>query len=317
MMDKQKRLLKLGTGIMVLALLAGVMLAGCSTPEQEQENGIAPDYDETKTNGIEVNYTVIEDEYTLPQAIHEDLNLIRDQKGYFVFSPPDYDTGEDIYLVVNAGEKQTGGYKIMLETIKNHDDTLMISVEVEEPSPEDMVIQVLTYPRLIIKLDRAYNEYNITGTANESYTKISPDSIPEKQEARGIYTGQVDNNFIEISVDGIAGTYLLPQDLSWVLAELLNSGDEVVFTFYKNEHEQLVIRDLNTTERAAMIRNVKGTYTGRIDSNSVEIEVEGKPEAYVPAEQILIGNFNEGDKVVFDYYEDRYGRRIISRMEKE
>ena len=309
----------MGTGILVLTLTSGLFFSGCGTPaeEPEPENGATPGYEEPEENGVEVSYTIIEDEASLPQAVREDLGLLRNQKGYFVFATPAYETGESVYLVVNAGEKPTGGYKITLQSVEKRNGTPYLTVEEKGPAEDEMVIQVLTYPTLIIKLDHDYDSYNITGTDNKVFPEIPSEQLPQRQEARGTYNGQIDNNFIEISVDGTAGAYLLPEDLSWVLAELLNSGDEVVFTYFKNEQGQQVIQALDTAERAAMIRKVTGIYNGQIDSNSVEIEVEEEPTAYVLAEQILIGNFKEGDTVIFDYYEDQHGRRIISRMEKE
>ncbi len=311
--------------MLVLTLASGLILAGCGTPAEEsaqepepkQENGVAPGYEEPEENGVAVSYTVIDDQYSLPQAVQEDLSILRDQKGYFVFAPPAYNTGGDVYLVINAGEKPTGGYKITLLSLEKRNDTLYLEVEEKAPADDEMVIQVITYPKLIVKLGQPYDNYEITGVDNEHFPEISQEHLPQRQEATGIYNGQIDSNFIEISVDGAAGSYMLTEDLSWVLAELLNNGDAVVFTYYKNEQGQQIIRELDTVERAAMIRDVEGIFNGRIDSNSVEIEVEGKAAAYVPVEQIILSAFNDGDRVRFDYYEDQHGRRIINRMQKE
>jgi hypothetical protein len=317
-MSKKRLRTILETGTVLLVLASILFFPGCGTPAQEpQENGVAPGYEEPERTVVEVSYTVIDDESSLPQGVQEDMSLLRNHRGYFVFAPPAYDTGGDVYLVVYAGEKPTGGYRITLHSLEKRNATLYLEVEEKVPAEDEMVIQVLTYPTLIVKLDHAYDSYEIAGIDNEPFPKISEERIPQRQEARGIYNGQIDNNFIEISVDGTAGAYLLPEDLSWVLAELLNSGDTVVFTYYKNEHGQQVIRELNTAERAAMIHNVRGIFTGQIDSNSVEIVVQGNPAAYVPVEQIVISVVNEGDKVIFEYYEDQHGRRIINRMEKE
>lgn len=317
-MKKKKMLSFLGTVVLVVALTGG-MLTGCGTPDQEPEleNGAEPGNDlPDETDGI-VTYTVIDDgmKSSLPQAMLDDLELLKKQRGYFVFTPSDYDTGDAIYLMVSAGEKPTGGFSLSLVSLEKENGTLNIQLEEKEPAEDEMVIQVLTYPNLVIKLEQTYASYKITDTDNGHFPELTAADIPERREAQGTFNGQIDSNFIEISVDGNPGAYMLPTDLSWVLAELLNSGDEVVFTYIENEHGQRIIKELDTKERAAMIRGVQGVLVGLIDSHSVEIEVEGKPKAYGLAEQINLSSLNEGDRVVFDYYEDQHGRMIINRME--
>ncbi|MEW5922223.1 MAG: protease complex subunit PrcB family protein [Bacillota bacterium] len=307
--------------ILILVLAAGLLVSGCGAPAKgpEKENGV-PGNGKPGGNETAVRYEIIEEkdyEDKLPVMVRGDLSLLRAHKGYFVFSPPAYDTGGNIYLMISAGEKPTGGYSLTLRSLQKQNSSLYLEVEEKAPAKDEMVIQVLTYPTLVIKLDKAYDGYNLTGTDKESFPALSPEIIPQRKEARGTYNGQIDNNFIEISVDGTAGAYMLPEALSWVLAEMLNSGDSVVFTYMDNEHGQRIILEIDTAERAAMLRGVRGVFVGRIDNNSVEIKVGGNPAAYVPAEQILIGQFNDGDKVIFDYYEDRHGRRIINRMHKE
>jgi hypothetical protein len=53
----------------------------------------------------------------------------------------------------------------------------------------------------------------------------------------GIYTGRIDNNFIEIKVGDEARTFLAPVEL---IGGALNKDDPVLFDFYKNSSGQLV-----------------------------------------------------------------------------
>lgn len=316
-MQTKRVLGMLVTVMLLLTITTGLFLIGCDPPNDlpENEEESPPEEYDPKKNA-EVKYEVI-DETTLPQEVREKITLLQKEKGYFVFTSPDYDTGEAVLLMISAGEKPTGGYTLNLLSIKKENGLLQLEVEEKEPAADEIVIQALTYPTLVIELGREYEEYEIKNTENEPFAELSTKEIPERHAAQGTFNGQIDSNFIEISVNCSPVAYMLPEDLSWVLAEMLNSGDEVVFTYFKNDHGQRVILELNTKERAAMSRDVKGVFLGQIDSNSVEIEVDGETSAYVVAEQIPLRNFNEGDEIKFDYYEDQHGRLVINRMGKK
>lgn len=242
--------------VLGLVLATGLLITGCGFPAREPDKGNreGPANGNEPANGGQVNYEVIEEkdfEEKLPVMVQADLALLRAHKGYFVFSPPAYDTGGHLYLLVSAGEKPTGGHLLTLQSLREQNGTLYLQVEEKAPGKDDMVIQILTYPSLVIKLDQDYGRYEIAaaGADKEAFPALSPENIPPRVQARGTYNGQIDNNFVEISVDGAAGAYMLPRDLSWVLAEMLNDGDEVVFTYMENEHGQRIILEIDTAER--------------------------------------------------------------------
>ena len=56
--------------------------------------------------------------------------------------------------------------------------------------------------------------------------------------------------------------------------------------------------------------------TGRIDSNFYEIKYDDTYGSFMLEEQILIEEFEEGDPIIFDYYENELGQLIVARMEK-
>jgi hypothetical protein len=153
-------------------------------------------------------------------------------------------------------------------------------VEEEEPADDASVIQALTYPFVVLKLDRSFENYNIVNTDNDKFDVIPAETVPEAMKKTGIYTGQIDNNFIEISVDNMESAYMLPEEFSWMLSELLNSGDTVVFSYYENTNGQKVILELDTEARDKMVTGVHGVLVGQMDSNSVEIEVDGEAKSF-------------------------------------
>lgn len=79
-------------------------------------------------------------------------------------------------------------------------------------------------------------------TPDENNQEEEP--APELQSASGSYNGQVDNNFIEIKVDGVtendgAQVFMLSEELKGSFESLnLQSGDQVSFTYFANENGQ-------------------------------------------------------------------------------
>jgi len=61
----------------------------------------------------------------------------------------------------------------------------------------------------------------------------------------------------------------------------------------------------------------EGVYSGRIDSHSSEIMIDGEPVA-VQIQNVLevIDQINEGDHVIFTYEENEYGQMVIINIKK-
>ena len=59
-----------------------------------------------------------------------------------------------VYVLVAAGEKPTGGYSVNISSvIMAKPDEAFVQAVVEGPGPNDMVIQVITYPHTLIRFD--------------------------------------------------------------------------------------------------------------------------------------------------------------------
>ncbi|MES2573872.1 MAG: protease complex subunit PrcB family protein, partial [Bacteroidota bacterium] len=57
------------------------------------------------------------------------------------------------FVVLNMGEKQSGGYKIDIESVVETDKNIIITIKETVPDPNAMVIQVITYPYCIVKIN--------------------------------------------------------------------------------------------------------------------------------------------------------------------
>ncbi len=91
-----------------------------------------------------------------PQQIYEDEDLYswyesnRKTKGFHIIS-----ADGETYVLVSAGEKPTGGYSLDVRGVYlEESQTLLVKADVNSPAPDMMVIQVLTYPGLLIRIDK-------------------------------------------------------------------------------------------------------------------------------------------------------------------
>lgn len=149
--------------IMLVFLIAAVVsfvLTGCGAPAPEQDRTANPEYE------------IIEEESALPDCIRETIEKLKTEKGYFVFDPQEFDTDEDIYLLVSSGEKPTGGYHIALESVRLENSRLEITVSESSPGKDEIVTQALTYPRLLLKLEEAFQKYEVRGTDGTSFKPL-------------------------------------------------------------------------------------------------------------------------------------------------
>lgn len=165
-------------------LSAVLLLAGCSPrPPGNAQTGPENGSSEPETEVLE-EYDIWENECTFPEelpgAMHDAIQSIKKQRGYFIFNPQEFKTGNDLFIFISSGEKQTGGYFIVLNKIEVDDDTLKITVEEKKPSQGKAVIQVFTYPSMLLKVKNAYEFFGITNIAGETFLPISP----EKTAAR-------------------------------------------------------------------------------------------------------------------------------------
>lgn len=63
----------------------------------------------------------------------------------------DFKAGEKIFLRIDAGRKNTGGYDVRIEDLKLVGSTITIRAYVVSPAPGAMVTQVITYPSIVVE----------------------------------------------------------------------------------------------------------------------------------------------------------------------
>ncbi|WP_456314495.1 protease complex subunit PrcB family protein [Pseudomonas shirazensis] len=62
------------------------------------------------------------------------------------------DISNSNYIILNMGEKNTGGYSIGVEKVEETDKNIIITVKENAPAKDAMVMQVITYPYTVVKI---------------------------------------------------------------------------------------------------------------------------------------------------------------------
>ncbi len=64
----------------------------------------------------------------------------------------DADINNSNYVILNMGEKNTSGYSIGVEKVEETDKNIIITVKENAPSPDAMVMQMISYPYTVVKV---------------------------------------------------------------------------------------------------------------------------------------------------------------------
>ena len=63
------------------------------------------------------------------------------------------DINNSNYVILNMGQKNTGGYSIDVEKVEETDSNIIVTVKENNPAPDAMLMQVITYPYTVIKVN--------------------------------------------------------------------------------------------------------------------------------------------------------------------
>lgn len=119
-------------GLLVMSL--GVF-AGCGIKKQEEKTGEP------------LSYTVVE-ELSIPEELKEKI----EEKKVTEFQIS-YADEEALYLAVGYGEQKTGGYSIVVEYLKESEDSIYLETNLVGPDKEEKVSLKPSYPYIVIKTE--------------------------------------------------------------------------------------------------------------------------------------------------------------------
>lgn len=120
--------------ISIFSLLV-IGLCGCAVQKNAEE----------KLRDLE--FTVVAEEEQ-PEALKE----VMEEKKISPFQIS-YTLGENLYLAIGYGEQQTGGYSISVDELYETESNIVINTTLLGPSPEEQVVQSITYPYIVIKTE--------------------------------------------------------------------------------------------------------------------------------------------------------------------
>lgn len=130
-------------------------------------------------------------------------------------------------------------------------------------------------------------------------------------QAEGEYVGQIDSQSVEIEVDGSAKAFGLAEGME---VSDIKSGSTVAITYVEQETRPLLQAIEVIDEPVEEVFQEEGMYVGRIDSRSVEIEVNGKYRAFAIDREEVVEGLIDGSIIAFTYKEGEH-RPVLTSAE--
>lgn len=104
--------------------------------------------DETEIKKIrDLDFTVVEDA-DLPGELKEIIDEKKEKPFRLHYSNKDH-----LYIAVGYGKQNSGGYSIAVEELFLTDNAIYIDTNLIGPSQDDLVVQGVTYPYIVVKLE--------------------------------------------------------------------------------------------------------------------------------------------------------------------
>ena len=192
--------IKMNTGIkatlcitLAFAMAAGIV-TGCGKARNKETGADEPVKETTASESessvlVPVNYggdayTSVKDSNggVLPQsgeiegckfmiAERSDSSPMGKNRGYYIdmLDQPN----SPYYVIINSGERNTGGYDIKVVDIGVQDGEVIIIVEETSPSSNDIVTQVITYPSCAVEFDKLPENFRVINTMGEEFKETS------------------------------------------------------------------------------------------------------------------------------------------------
>jgi hypothetical protein len=130
----------------IVALLSFTALScGVSAPKITDKKVLYEVLTQQSNGGANIRFFEILSEPKELKMLQNDQNLRKK------ISPNDIQNSN--FVILNMGEKATGGYSIGVDSVLETDNNIIITVKDNNPKPGDMVTQVITYPFCVVKIN--------------------------------------------------------------------------------------------------------------------------------------------------------------------
>lgn len=101
-------------------------------------------YDDTKINDLDFAVVAEED---IPEAV---MTIIQDSKSENFRKT--YSDGDFLYIIIGYGPQPTSNYSIYIEYLYEAENAIFVSSMLKGPSKKEVVIETITYPYMVLKL---------------------------------------------------------------------------------------------------------------------------------------------------------------------
>lgn len=129
----------------ISTLFLTVILFSCGTqkPASEEELQLYEILKEDQYNGAKIKF------YEIISEPNEFKLLLNDPDLKRKVTPKDIIASN--FIVLNLGEKNTGGYSIKVKNIEETEDSIVVTIK--EEAPAGMATMVMTYPMMVVKIN--------------------------------------------------------------------------------------------------------------------------------------------------------------------
>lgn len=130
----------------VVSTLLTLVLVSCSSTIKQTENkSLFEVLTQQSDGGANIRF------FEILSEPNEIAMLQNDEKLKDKIHPNDIQTSN--FIVLNMGEKATGGYQIGVESAVETDKNIILTIKETIPEPNAMVSQVITYPYCIVRIN--------------------------------------------------------------------------------------------------------------------------------------------------------------------
>ncbi|MFV8355646.1 protease complex subunit PrcB family protein [Flavobacterium sp. XS1P32] len=131
----------------IVVSLVALALVSCGTKatKNSENNSLFEVLTQQSNGGASIRFFEILSEPNQIAMLQNDENLKNK------INPNDVQTSN--FLVLNMGEKSTGGYSIGIDTVVETDKNIVITIKETSPEPGSMVTQAFTNPFCVVKIN--------------------------------------------------------------------------------------------------------------------------------------------------------------------
>ncbi|MFV8340036.1 protease complex subunit PrcB family protein [Flavobacterium sp. LB3P21] len=131
--------------IIVSLVALALFSCGATTTKSSDKNSLYEVLTQHTNGGASIRFFEILSEPNEIVMLQNDENLKNK------ISPNDVQTSN--FLVLNMGEKTSGGYSIGIDTVVETDKNIVITIKETSPEPGSMVTQAFTNPFCVVKIN--------------------------------------------------------------------------------------------------------------------------------------------------------------------